>query len=328
MAKAKTGGTSAKLRGVVGDYIYQIVKNPAGYSEQRVITYTREKYNANTRYQALARMQITIFMNCMNLLTPIISDSFEGLRSRVNSCNRFVQINIKLIQDYCVNHWFEALACQWPNKGNHNATYFPFWISEGSYAVPWMFSYNIVRNSGWWPVFQFDLGGTFCRKLDIRKALGFATSDALNIVYWSDLGRTLILYSVQLNPRFNDYTVITPANCANLFKVTQTVLGYTGRNTITYQTDCTFDNSRKILSLRMVCIYQSPYSQFTVNPDFFTYIFSRRKGNTWQRNTNRFLVNNPDGDQSEFGDPPSEAYHFWDAEYNDEPYAEYFGRKS
>lgn len=326
MARAKTGGTSAKLRGVVGDFIYQIVRNPQGYDEQRIITYTREKLNRNTRYQCLARMQITIFMNCMNLLTPIISDSFEGLRSRVNSCNRFVQINMPLIQDYCVNHWFESLACQWPNKGNHNATFFPFWISEGSYKVPQLFSWGIVRDSGYWPRFSFNLAGTLGRKLDIRKALGFSTSDTINIVYWGDDGTTLLLYNVQLSSRFNDYTVITSANCASLFDVKLTVVGYKGHNSISFQKDVQFINNTKILTLRLVTMYQSPYSQFSVNPEFFSYIFSKRKGNLYQRNTNRFWVNSPTGDRTDFGDPPFEAYHYWDADYNDESYQDYFAK--
>lgn len=326
MAKAKTGGTSAKLRGVVGDYIYQIVRNPAGYDEQRVIAYTKEKLNRNTRYQCLARMQITMFMNCMRLLTPIISDSFEGLRSRVNSCNRFVQINMPLIQDYCVNHWFDSLACRWPNKGNHNATCFPLWISEGSYKVPKMFSWQVIRRGGDWPYFYFNLSGTFARKLDIRKALGFSTNDTINIVYWGDESKTLLLYSVRLNPRFNDYTTITSANCANLFDVSLNLVGYKGHQTVSFLKDVQYNSTTKILTLRIVTTYQSEYGKFTVEPEFFSYIFSKRKGNLYQRNTNRFWVNSPTGDETDFGDPPCDAYHYWDADYNDESYQDYFVR--
>ena len=326
MAKAKTGGTSAKLRGVVGDYIYQIVRNPAGYDEQRVIAYTKEKLNRNTRYQCLARMQITMFMNCMRLLTPIISDSFEGLRSRVNSCNRFVQINMPLIQDYCVNHWFDSLACRWPNKGNHNATCFPLWISEGSYKVPKMFSWQVIRRGGDWPYFYFNLSSTFARKLDIRKALGFSSNDTINIVYWGDESKTLLLYSVRLNPKFNDYTTITSANCANLFDVSLNLVGYKGHQTVSFLKDVQYNSTTKILTLRIVTTYQSEYGKFTVEPEFFSYIFSKRKGNLYQRNTNRFWVNSPTGDETDFGDPPSDAYHYWDADYNDESYQDYFVR--
>lgn len=326
MAKAKTGGTSAKLRGVVGDYIYQIVRNPAGYDEQRVIAYTKEKLNRNTRYQCLARMQITMFMNCMRLLTPVISDSFEGLRSRVNSCNRFVQINMPLIQDYCVNHWFDSLACRWPNKGNHNATCFPLWISEGSYKVPQMFSWQVIRRGGDWPYFSFNLSGTFARKLDIRKALGFSSNDTINILYWGDESKTLLLYAVRLNPRFNDYTTITSANCANLFDVSLNLIGYKGHQTVSFLKDVQYNSTTKILTLRIVTTYQSEYGKFTVEPEFFSYIFSKRKGNLYQRNTNRFWVNSPTGDETDFGDPPSDAYHYWDADYNDEDYQDYFVR--
>ena len=326
MARAKTGGTSAKLRGVVGDYIYQIVRNPQGYDEQRVIAYTKEKLNRNTRYQCLARMQITIFMNCMRLLTPIICDSFEGLRSRVNSCNRFVQINMPLIQDYCVQHWFESLACQWPNKGNHNATFFPFWIAEGSYKVPKMFSWDIIISGGAWPRLRFNLAGTQGRKYDIRKALGFSGSDSLNVLYWMEEGKTLILYQVQLSSRFNDYTVITSANVYNLFEVKQIIIGYAGKNTITFLKDAQFDKNTKLLTLRLLPLYKSEYAQFTVNPDFFATIFSKRKGNLWQRNTTRFYVNSPTGDETDFGEPPSLAYYEWDVDYDGESYQDYFVR--
>lgn len=324
MAKAKVGGTSAKLRGVVGDYIYQIVRNPAGYSEQKVITYTREKLNRNTKYQCLARMQITMFMNCMNLLTPIICDSFEGLRSRVNSCNRFVQINMPLIQDYCVQHWLEAIACMWPRKGNFNATYFPFWISEGSYKEPQRFSCRVIKNNGSWPLFEFNLAGTNGRKIDLRKILGFNNGDSLNVLYWQHFGKSVMVMNVQLSRLYNDYTVITSSNCNRLFNVSLSVLRNKDNTNWSFYQVVTYNESTKVLSFRLVSQYTSQYGTYTHNPDFYAYIFSKRKGNLWQRNTARFHVNDPDGDEVEFGEPPMEAYYDWDENYEGQEYNEYF----
>lgn len=324
MAKAKVGGTSAKLRGVVGDYIYQIVRNPAGYSEQKVITYTREKLNRNTKYQCLARMQITMFMNCMNLLTPIICDSFEGLRSRVNSCNRFVQINMPLVQDYCVRHWAESLACIWPRKGNGNATYFHFWISEGSYKIPQQFSWRFERRNGYRPIFDINLSRTFGRKIDLRKMFGISNNDCINFLFWENDGKTVLIVNTKLNPRFNDNTTINSANCKSLFVYTTTVLGTSGNNTYFVEPIVTWNQSTKLLSLKFVCKFKNSVGEFYIEPMFFSYIFSKRNGNLWLRNTNRFWVNNPDGDDSDFGEPPMDAYYDWDENYDGEDYNDYF----
>ena len=324
MAKAKVGGTSAKLRGVVGDYIYQVVRNPAGYSEQKVITYTREKLNRNTKYQCLARMQITMFMNCMKLLTPIICDSFEGLRSRVNSCNRFVQINMPLVQDYCVQHWTEGIGCSWPIKSNLNETYFNFWISEGSYKIPQRFSCRVVNDYRQWPRFDFNLYGTGCRKIDLRKMLGFNKDDSLNVLYWLTFGRSVMVMNVQLNPLFNDYTVISEFNITRLFKISLNVLRNKDNTNYEIFPETTFDNNTKVVSLMIGSYFRSEYGRYGAQPDFYTYIFSRRKGNVWQRSTNRFHVCRVDGEDVDFGDPPMSAYYYWDENYNGEEYQEYF----
>lgn len=324
MAKAKVGGTSAKLRGVVGDYIYQIVRNPAGYSEQKVITYTREKLNRNTKYQCLARMQITMFMNCMKLLTPIICDSFEGLRSRVNSCNRFVQINMPLVQDYCVQHWTESIGCSWPIKSNMNETYFNFWISEGSYKIPPRFSCRVVKDYRQWPRFDFNLYGTGCRKIDLRKMLGFNKDDSLNVLYWLTFGRSVMVMSVQLNPLFNDYTVISEFNITRLFKISLNVLRNKDYTNYEIFPETTFDNNTKVVSLMIGSYFISEYGRYGVQPDFYAYIFSKRKGNVWQRNTTRFQVCRVDAEGVDFGDPPMSAYYYWDENYDGEEYNEYF----
>lgn len=324
MAKAKVGGTSAKLRGVVGDYIYQIVRNPAGYSEQKVITYTREKLNRNTKYQCLARMQITMFMNCMNLLTPIICDSFEGLRSRVNSCNRFVQINMPLIQDYCVEHWEDAPGASWPRKGNGNKTLFPFWISEGSYKLPRQFSWSVIRYNGNWPRFVFSLKGTACRKIDLRKILGMSNSDSINVVYWFSWPNFILLMNLQFNPQFNDYTVITDSNVNSLFNVNMTKLGYNGNLTFRVEKDFHFNSTDKAVNWRLVTWAKSVYMEFREEPELFSFIFSKRKGNVWLRNTNKFIPNVYDGGVWDYGEPPCDAYYDWDPNYNGESYNDYF----
>lgn len=325
MARAKSGGTTAKLRGVVGDYIYQVIRNPQGESEQKVIAYTKEKLNPNTRYQALARMQIAMFMRCMNLLTPIISDSYQGLRSRVNSCNRFVELNMKNIQDYCALHWKESLNCSFPIKGNTQETFFPFIISEGSYSVPVIFSVSNLTSSDGYPTFLFDLSRSAGRKIDFRKILGFSSDDAINFVYWLDYGRSVGIVSLSFSPMFNDYTYITPSNVSSLFVAKLTMLNGSARLTYSVKLNSSFDPATKLLSLRPVVRFTSEYGTYDMMDMMYSYIFSQRKGNTWLRNTNYFRVVSQDGEPWDFGNPPAEAYYTWDQNYDDEDYEDYFG---
>ena len=328
MARGRVGGTKSKLRGVVGDVIYQIAKNPYGDYDQKVIEYTREKLNNNTKWQALARMQIAMFQRCMSELTPIIKCSYQGVKTGVTSVNYFVSQNMKLVQDFCIDHWKDGGGYSFPYKGREYESFGQFLISTGSYQVPSQFSFSFTRSEGRAPIFKFDLSKVGVRMYDLRKTLRFSFSDTINILLWSGMLGTRIygmtLVQLTLNRQFGDYKVITPSNCDKVFTVNASWWAFQGTQEKQVKLNASFDQSTRVLSFQPNIYLQGLYQLIPVDVAMFTYIFSHKKGTVWERNTN--IIRPPkvlDVDE-EWGIHPYEAYYTWDENYDGEDYEDYF----
>lgn len=331
MARAKQGGTSAKLRGVVGDVIYQIVRNPYGSYDQKIITYTKDKLNANTRYQCLARMQIALMQYAMQDLTPIVSSSFEGIRDTVTSVNEFVSANMKMIQDYCVTNWKEANGFCYPLKGTNGGSWAPFIISYGSYQVPQFFSWRKGTGFAPWPIYSFQLQSSTPRLYDLRKILGFSKDDVINFVYYCGTYQNwrswVLLVSLKFSKAFNDYSTITTANAGQVFDVSYKLWNKNTTQPDRVTLNAIFDPVRRVFSIQPTLETLGLSQWIARDCMMHSWIFSKRKGNKWLRNTNRFWPPVDDESWIDWGRPPYEAYQSWDDNYDDEDYDDYFIKK-
>lgn len=328
MARSSVGGTRSKLRGVVGDVIYQIARNPYGNYEQKIITYTREKLNRNTRQQALARMQIAMFQRCMSMLTPVIQCSFQGVKTGVTSINQFVSYNMKLVQEYCIDHWKYGGGFSFPIKGKEYESFGEFIISTGSYQPPKQFSWDYGKRPEYIPILKFSLAGTPHRLYDLRKMLRFSYSDSLNVLVWngqpdsSQFGLTLV--NMQLNRQFGDYTRITQANVDKVFAVSPTFIQFTTSQAKQVQMNAYLDESSQTLSIAPNVYVRGLYEWIPLPVALFSFIFSHKKGNVWERNTNRLFVPKPLDPDDPWGRQPYEAFYSWCDEYDGEDYEDFF----
>lgn len=146
MASGRVGGTRSKIKGKVGDSVYQIVSDGKGGTEQIIYALPQDKELALTPALALQRCLMSICMRHMNLLTDFMSAAFEGVPEGTLSVQEFVRKNIAwmrenydkddVIADY---RWF-------PMYGETIALPWPLIITEGTFQA--FSGYNITSSSG------------------------------------------------------------------------------------------------------------------------------------------------------------------------------------
>lgn len=328
MAKGRVGGTKSKLRGVVGDVIYQIAKNPYGDYDQKIISYTKEKLNNNTKWQALARMQIAMFQRCMSLLTPIIRESYQGIKTGVTSINYFVKINMALVQEDCIDNWTSPKGFSYPQKGKVETSSGLFCISQGTYKMPSIFSVKNGRFPEYNVTYCFDLSKIGRRMYDLRKQFRFSYNDTLNLIIWGTnsfgMAQDILLIGLQFNRQFGDYTMINQSNCGRVFSFTTKWWGRSTSRQWEVRLNASFDNATGILSIKPALYIMGLYDWIEQNTTLFTYIASHKKGTVWERNVAWFQVPFQMTPDDEWGVAPFEWFNTWDPNYDGEPYDEYF----
>lgn len=105
MAVSRIGGSSGKIRGQVGDTIYQVKRNPDGTYTQYVYSkggHTEETLTPKLQAQ---RMCVAMVQSIMRDLKPVAGISFQAGRNKSASLNSFSSNNIRLVQRDCKDHW-------------------------------------------------------------------------------------------------------------------------------------------------------------------------------------------------------------------------------
>lgn len=100
MAVGRVGGTRSKIRGKVGNEIYQIMHAADGKLVQIVRAIEESRYNPNTFDQRCARLAMSVIMRAMSQFKPILQSSWEGSDSMSASFESFVRANYPVVRDY------------------------------------------------------------------------------------------------------------------------------------------------------------------------------------------------------------------------------------
>ena len=141
MAVSKTGGTKGKLRGQVGNTVYQVRRNDDGtYTQvlyqkgERVETETTPKLQAQRMYTAMVE-------SLMKELKPVGRISMQSGKNKSQSLNAFSSWNLRMVANDAKAHWYGNQAFVYPR---HYRTSMdiqdlggPYIISSGS------LSYNV-----------------------------------------------------------------------------------------------------------------------------------------------------------------------------------------
>lgn len=136
MAVARVGGTKAKIRGQVGDQIFQVKRNADGtYTQYTYAKGVRTEETLTPRLQA-QRMCMAIVESMMRDLKPIARISFQSAKTKNASLNSFSSFNTQLVLRDCQEHWYSDNKFLFPYRNRIDVTVKdeggPFMLSSGT----------------------------------------------------------------------------------------------------------------------------------------------------------------------------------------------------
>lgn len=101
MAKSKTGGSRAYIRGRIGSDVYSIGKDGKGKKQQVVRSLAESVANPQTQAQMIGRMIMSTIAQAASALRPIIDHAFDNVSGRQPNISEFTRLNYALIKaDY------------------------------------------------------------------------------------------------------------------------------------------------------------------------------------------------------------------------------------
>lgn len=118
MASGRVGGTRSKIRGQVGNVVYQVVRNPDGSYTQ--ISYGKaEDVTATITPKLQAQRMCTSMVEAlMRDLRPIGTISMQSGANKSKSLNAFSSYNLQLVARDCQANWYGNNQFFYPKTNN------------------------------------------------------------------------------------------------------------------------------------------------------------------------------------------------------------------
>lgn len=211
MAKSKTGGSRAYIRGRIGSDVYSVGKNGKGQRQQVVRSLAEQVSNPRTQEQMKGRMIMSTVMQAVSALQPIIDHSFDGLPIGQPSISEFIRRNYALVKaDVAANpassNAFGLVKYQ--EKGAKAGKYI---VSAGSAVLP-------AAVTGDNSAMIISLTAATLTVGGLKAALGLTAEGYLTYVLLSnEKGAQFV--RVNLTTTLSDDTAITAGNVASLFTI-------------------------------------------------------------------------------------------------------------
>ena len=212
MAKSKTGGSRAYLRGRVGSDVYSIGKDAKGKKQQVVRSLAESVKNPQTTAQMRGRMIMSTIMQAVAAMRPIVDHSFDNVPAGQPNISEFISRNYQLVKadvaDHAASNNVFGLN-KYQEKGVKQGAYI---ISVGS-ALPVT---GIVVN-GANKTLTIDLTGNVSIG-GLKSALGININDYFTVCAIVSGGK-FIYERFHITDQLSDDTAITAENVANVFTV-------------------------------------------------------------------------------------------------------------
>lgn len=136
MAKSKTGGSRAYIRGRIGADVYSIGKDGKGTRQQVVRSLAEQVSNPRSESQMFGRMVMSTVMQAVSALQPIIDHSFDGLPKGQPCISEFIRQNYALIKADAIAHPASGNGFGLVKYQEKGAKGGKFVVSNGTMAVP------------------------------------------------------------------------------------------------------------------------------------------------------------------------------------------------
>lgn len=213
MAKSKTGGSRAYIRGRIGSDVYSIGKDGKGKKQQVVRSLAESVANPQTAAQMTGRMIMSTIAQASAALRPIIDHSFDNVSGRQPNISEFTRLNYALIKadveaHPSSNNVFGLVKYQ--EKGAKNGNY---QISKGDLVVPSAVEYVADSNT-----LEITLPETTVTVGALRTALaGLSVDGYITIVLLNGANGQAVYSRIKLDTDLADSTTITSSNVGSLF---------------------------------------------------------------------------------------------------------------
>ena len=211
MAKSKTGGSRAYIRGRIGSDVYSIGKNAQGARQQIVRSLAEQVSNPRTEDQMRGRMIMSTVMQAVSALAPIIDHSFDGFPQGQPSISHFIKQNYAKVKADVAAHPASGGVfgiVDYQQKGALPGAYL---VSNGVAVLP-----ACIEMSG--GILDINLTANTLTVGGLRAALGLAAEGYLTFISM-DNGLGAYFVRVHIKDSLADATVISSSNVTTLFDV-------------------------------------------------------------------------------------------------------------
>lgn len=220
MAKSKTGGSRAYLRGRIGSDVYSIGKNGKGKKQQVVRSLAESVANPQTQAQMVGRMIMSTIAQASSALRPIIDHSFDNVSGRQPNISEFTRLNYALIKTDVEAHPSASNVFglnKYQEKGIKVGKY---QISKGDLAAPTAVALDadLTKVEITLPQANVTVGA-------LKAALEGLSVDGFITLVAIIAGSGVEYVRFKLDTDLSDTTTITAGNVASLFDTEGNVAG-------------------------------------------------------------------------------------------------------
>lgn len=209
MAKSKTGGSRAYIRGRIGADVYSIGRDGKGSRQQVVRSLAEQVSNPRTTSQMFGRMVMSTVMQAVSALQPIIDHSFDGIAKGQPSISEFIRRNYALVKADATAHPSSDNVFglnKYQEKGIQPGAWV---ISNGKVEKPAAITLGQAE-------LQFNLSENTMTVGGLRAALGLSADGYITYVCVID-GGTVEFGRLRVNPEAADNTAISAETLPTLF---------------------------------------------------------------------------------------------------------------
>lgn len=215
MAKSKTGGSRAYIRGRIGSDVYSVGKDGMGKRQQVVRSLAEQVSNPRTQSQMVGRMIMSTVMQAVSAMSAIIDHSFDGFAKGQPSISEFIRRNYALVKADAAAHPASGNAFginKYQEKGILPGAYV---VSNGSAVKP-----AAVTMSG--KTLTIALTSETMTVGGLKAALGITADGYMTaIVVTAESG--FCFARVKVDTSLADSTAISSENVASLFSIESNV---------------------------------------------------------------------------------------------------------